>query len=89
MQRPLVIVGKGMAWYGAEEEVSAFIERTGVPFLAAPRRAAMHCKSAGEDQRGYAGVRCGAHRHRAQERLAATSPARRFCTTEIHFTAKQ
>jgi 2-hydroxyacyl-CoA lyase 1 len=35
-QRPLVIVGKGMAWSGAEEEVRAFIERTGVPFLASP-----------------------------------------------------
>jgi thiamine pyrophosphate-dependent acetolactate synthase large subunit-like protein len=31
-----VIVGKGMAWSGAEEEVRAFIERTGVPFLASP-----------------------------------------------------
>ena len=35
-QRPLVIVGKGMAWSGAEEEVRAFVERTGVPFLASP-----------------------------------------------------
>ena len=35
-KRPLVIVGKGMAWSGAEEEVRAFIERTGVPFLASP-----------------------------------------------------
>jgi 2-hydroxyacyl-CoA lyase 1 len=35
-QRPLVIVGKGMAWSRAEEEVRAFIERTGVPFLASP-----------------------------------------------------
>jgi 2-hydroxyacyl-CoA lyase 1 len=35
-QRPLVIVGKGMAFSGAEEEVRAFIERTGVPFLASP-----------------------------------------------------
>jgi len=35
-QRPLVIVGKGMAWSHAEEEVRAFVERTGVPFLASP-----------------------------------------------------
>ncbi len=35
-KRPLVIVGKGMAWSGAEDEVRAFIERTGVPFLASP-----------------------------------------------------
>jgi 2-hydroxyacyl-CoA lyase 1 len=35
-QRPLVIIGKGMAWSRAEDEVRAFIERTGVPFLASP-----------------------------------------------------
>jgi 2-hydroxyacyl-CoA lyase 1 len=35
-KRPLVIVGKGMAWSRAEEEVRAFIARTGVPFLASP-----------------------------------------------------
>ena len=35
-QRPLVIIGKGMAWSRAEQEVRAFIERTGVPFLASP-----------------------------------------------------
>jgi 2-hydroxyacyl-CoA lyase 1 len=35
-ERPLVIVGKGMAWSRAEEEVRAFIERTQVPFLASP-----------------------------------------------------
>ncbi|MBI3918747.1 MAG: oxalyl-CoA decarboxylase [Betaproteobacteria bacterium] len=35
-QRPLAIVGKGMAWSRAEDEVRAFIERTGVPFLASP-----------------------------------------------------
>lgn len=35
-QRPLVIVGKGMAWSRAEEEVRAFVERTQVPFLASP-----------------------------------------------------
>src|SRR3954471_24714186 len=35
-ERPLVIVGKGMAWARAEDEVRAFIERTGVPFLASP-----------------------------------------------------
>ncbi len=31
-ERPLVIVGKGMAWSRAEEEVRAFVERTQVPF---------------------------------------------------------
>ena len=35
-QRPLVIVGKGMAWSRAEDEVRAFIEKTGLPFLASP-----------------------------------------------------
>src|SRR6202789_1114830 len=33
-QRPLVIIGKGMAFSHAENEVRAFIERTGLPFLA-------------------------------------------------------
>src|SRR5439155_753856 len=31
-ERPLVIVGKGMAYSRAEDEVRAFIERTKVPF---------------------------------------------------------
>ncbi len=35
-ERPLVIVGKGMAWSRAEEEVREFIERTQLPFLASP-----------------------------------------------------
>ena len=35
-ERPLVIVGKGMAWSRAEEEVRAFVERTQLPFLASP-----------------------------------------------------
>ncbi len=35
-KRPLVIVGKGMAWSRAEDEVRAFIERTRLPFLASP-----------------------------------------------------
>jgi 2-hydroxyacyl-CoA lyase 1 len=35
-ERPLVIVGKGMAYSRAEDEVRAFIERTRVPFLASP-----------------------------------------------------
>ena len=35
-QRPLVIVGKGMAWSRAEAEVRAFIERTQVPFVRSP-----------------------------------------------------
>jgi len=35
-QRPLVIIGKGMAFSRAEDEVRAFIERTQVPFLASP-----------------------------------------------------
>src|SRR5215467_1292019 len=35
-ERPLVIVGKGMAYSRAENEVRAFIERTKVPFLASP-----------------------------------------------------
>ena len=35
-ERPLVIVGKGMAWSRAEDEVRSFIERTKLPFLASP-----------------------------------------------------
>jgi len=35
-ERPLVIVGKGMAYARAEDEVRKFIERTQVPFLASP-----------------------------------------------------
>jgi len=35
-ERPLVIIGKGMAYSHAEDEVRAFIERTKVPFLASP-----------------------------------------------------
>lgn len=35
-EKPLVIVGKGMAWSRAEDEVRAFIERTRLPFLASP-----------------------------------------------------
>ena len=35
-ERPLVIIGKGMAWSRAENEVRAFIERTQLPFLASP-----------------------------------------------------
>jgi 2-hydroxyacyl-CoA lyase 1 len=35
-ERPLVIIGKGMAYARAEDEVRAFIERTQVPFLASP-----------------------------------------------------
>src|SRR5262249_18567699 len=35
-ERPLVIVGKGMAYSRAGDGVRAFIERTKVPFLASP-----------------------------------------------------
>ena len=35
-QRPLVLVGKGMAWSRAEDEVRSFIERTQVPFVRSP-----------------------------------------------------
>jgi 2-hydroxyacyl-CoA lyase 1 len=35
-ERPLVIVGKGMAWSRAEDEVKEFIEKTQLPFLASP-----------------------------------------------------
>ena len=35
-ERPLVIVGKGMAWSRAEAEVRAFVETTGLPFLNSP-----------------------------------------------------
>ena len=35
-ERPLVVVGKGMAWSRAEAEVRAFVEQTQLPFLASP-----------------------------------------------------
>ena len=35
-ERPLVIIGKGMASARAEDEVRAFIEKTQLPFLASP-----------------------------------------------------
>ena len=35
-ERPLVLVGKGMAWARAEQEVRAFIDRTQLPFLRSP-----------------------------------------------------
>jgi len=35
-ERPLVLVGKGMAWSHAEKEVRAFIERTQLPFVRSP-----------------------------------------------------
>jgi len=35
-ERPLVIIGKGMAYSHAEDEVRAFIEKTRLPFLASP-----------------------------------------------------
>ncbi|MDP6377103.1 MAG: oxalyl-CoA decarboxylase [Pseudomonadales bacterium] len=35
-ERPLIVVGKGMAWSRAEDEVRKFIERTQLPFLASP-----------------------------------------------------
>ena len=35
-ERPLVLIGKGMAWSRAENEVRAFIERTQLPFLRSP-----------------------------------------------------
>ncbi|HLZ72586.1 MAG TPA: thiamine pyrophosphate-binding protein [Dehalococcoidia bacterium] len=35
-ERPLVVVGKGMAWSRAEAEVQEFIEKTQLPFLPSP-----------------------------------------------------
>ncbi len=35
-ENPLVVVGKGMAWSRAEDEVREFIERTQLPFLNSP-----------------------------------------------------
>ncbi|MGH1492282.1 MAG: oxalyl-CoA decarboxylase [Acidimicrobiales bacterium] len=35
-ENPLLIVGKGMAWARAEDEVRQFVDRTNVPFLASP-----------------------------------------------------
>ena len=33
---PLVIVGKGMAWSQAEQEVREFVDKTGIPWLSTP-----------------------------------------------------
>ena len=33
---PLVIVGKGIAYAGAHDEMRAFVEGTKIPFLATP-----------------------------------------------------
>jgi 2-hydroxyacyl-CoA lyase 1 len=35
-ERPLVLVGKGMAWAHAEDEVRDFIDRTQIPFVRSP-----------------------------------------------------
>ena len=35
-ERPLVVVGKGMAWARAEDEVREFLQRTQLPFLNSP-----------------------------------------------------
>ena len=35
-EKPLIIVGKGMAWSQAEDEVREFVEMTQLPFLASP-----------------------------------------------------
>lgn len=35
-QRPLALVGKGMAWARAEDEVRSFIDRTQIPFVRSP-----------------------------------------------------
>jgi 2-hydroxyacyl-CoA lyase 1 len=36
-QRPLALIGQGMASSGAEDEVRAFIERTQIPFVRTPK----------------------------------------------------
>jgi 2-hydroxyacyl-CoA lyase 1 len=36
-QRPLALIGQGMASSGAEEEVRAFIEKTQIPFVRTPK----------------------------------------------------
>ncbi|MEM7250380.1 MAG: thiamine pyrophosphate-binding protein [Pseudomonadota bacterium] len=35
-ERPMVLVGKGMAWARAEDEVREFIDRTQLPFIRSP-----------------------------------------------------
>ena len=35
-EQPLIIVGKGVAWSRAEQEMRTFVEKTGIPFLAMP-----------------------------------------------------
>src|SRR5258707_12085573 len=36
-QRPLLLIGQGMASSGAEDEVRAFVERTQIPFVRTPK----------------------------------------------------
>jgi len=35
-KNPLVIVGKGVGYGGAQDEMRAFVEKTNIPFLATP-----------------------------------------------------
>ena len=35
-EQPLIIIGKGIAYSRAEQEMRAFVEKTGIPFLAMP-----------------------------------------------------
>ncbi len=40
-ERPLMIVGKGAAFSGAEDELNEFVERTNIPFLSTPMGAGL------------------------------------------------
>ena len=79
-QRPLVLLGKGMAWSRAEDEVRAFIERTQVPFVRSPMGKGVmpddHPLSAGGG--AHAGAAAG-RRHLPDGRAASTGSSTSAC----------
>ncbi len=36
-ERPIIVAGSGVLWSGAEQELAAFVERTGIPFFTTPQ----------------------------------------------------
>ncbi|MFN8556082.1 MAG: thiamine pyrophosphate-binding protein [Dehalococcoidia bacterium] len=40
-ERPLIVAGSGVVWSGAEQEMAAFVERTGIPFYTTPQSRGM------------------------------------------------
>jgi thiamine pyrophosphate-dependent acetolactate synthase large subunit-like protein len=36
-ERPIIVAGSGVLWSGAEQELAAFVDRTGIPFFTTPQ----------------------------------------------------